>query len=255
MIFFITYVKITCEKRKIMKPIIGIISTPYLDKDNDKNFIVNYDIYNWILKSGGTPIAILPSNIDDVFRKKNRHLNELNDSELNELIRILDMCDGIVKPGGVAIYPYHKVIYNYAVARNVPYLGICAGMQLMVKAYDNNNKLKNIPVNHQINNLNEHYIWIYSDSLLEKILQKRTTCVNTRHKYCVHDLTKFKITATTNDGVIEAIENPICDYHLGLQWHPEIYDFNHDDSTKIFDSFIDKCTDHSKQKVFKKTIY
>ena len=59
----------------------------------------------------------------------------------------------------------------------------------------------------------------------------------------------------TAGNPIEAIENPRCDYNLGLQWHPELFDFDHEDSINIFDSFIEKSSNHDKQKVYKKTIY
>lgn len=238
-----------------MKPIIGIVSTPYPDKDGDKMFCIDYNIYNWIVKSGGTPLAIMPPNIDNVFEKRYRELNSLSGKEIDELIRVLDMCDGIIKPGGNTIQSFHKTIYNYTVVRNVPYLGICNGMQLMAKAYDNDFNLIKTPVNHNIIDINAHYIWISEKSLLRKIVKKNKILVSSRHKYCVHDLKKLNISAIDDNGVIEAIENPRCDYNLGLQWHPEIFDFNHEDSVNIFDSFIEKSSNHDKQKVYKKTIY
>lgn len=241
-----------------MKPVIGIVSTPYLDKDGDKMFCVDYNVSNWIVKSGGVPLAITPTNIDNVFNKRYRELNSLSGTEIDELIRILDMCDGIVKPGGNSIQAFHKVIYNYTIIRNVPYLGICNGMQLMVKSYDKSNGLVRTPVNHNISNINAHYVWINQSSLLGKIINKKTILVSSRHNYCVKNLEGFndlKVSATDNIGVIEAIENPRCDYNLGLQWHPELFDFDHEDSINIFDSFIEKSSNHDKQKVYKKTIY
>ncbi len=238
-----------------MKPIIGIVSTPYLDKDGDKMFCVDYNVYNWIVKSGGTPLTIMPTNIDDIYEKRYRELNYLSGKEIDELVRVLDMCDGIIKPGGTSIQTFHKAIYNYTVIRNMPYLGICNGMQLMVKAYDNDTNLVKTPVNHNISNVNAHYIWISEKSLLRQIVNKRTMLVSSRHNYCVHDLKNLRITATDEFGVIEAVENPICDYNIGLQWHPEVFDFDHEDSVNIFNSFIEASSNHDKQKVYKKTIY
>lgn len=56
-----------------MKPVIGIVSTPYLDKDGDKMFCVDYNVYNLIVKSGGIPLTIMPTNIDDIYNKKYRN--------------------------------------------------------------------------------------------------------------------------------------------------------------------------------------
>ena len=39
------------------------------------------------------------------------------------------------------------------------------------------------------------------------------------------------------DNIIEAIENPNCDFNIGVQWHPEYLDDLN--SKKIFDCFIE----------------
>lgn len=237
-----------------MKPIIGIVSTPYPDKDNDKMFCIDYNVYNWIVKSGGTPLAIMPTNLDEMFEKTYRELNNLSEIEMNELIRTLDMCDGIVKPGGLSIHPYHKFIYNYTVERNIPYLGICNGMQLMVKTYDNDEELQqiNTEINHRSPDLNAHKIIINNSSLLYEILCKDYTFVNSKHRYAVANLQKLYVSACATDGTIEAVENERCNFNLGVQWHPELFDFNHDDSINLFGSFIEASTAHDFQKVYRK---
>lgn len=237
-----------------MKPIIGIVSTPYLDKDNDKMFCIDYNVYNWVVKSGGTPIAIMPTNLDKMFEKRYRELNNLTTDETRELVRTLDMCDGIIKPGGLSIHPYHKFIYNYSVVRNMPYLGICNGMQLMAKAYDNDETLKqiNTDINHRCDGLNAHEIIIDNSSLLYQILGKEETVVNSKHRYAINELRKLYVSACAPDGTIEAVENERCSFNLGVQWHPELFDDNHEDSVNLFGSFIEAAQKKDFQKVYRK---
>jgi putative glutamine amidotransferase len=49
------------------------------------------------------------------------------------------------------------------------------------------------------------------------------TChVNSRHHQSVKDVAKgFEVTATSPDGVIEAMEKPGVPYCIAVQWHPE----------------------------------
>ena len=238
-----------------MKPIIGIISTPSFDNDGGKMFCTDSKVNNWVIRCGGIPLSIMPTNIDDFFNKKYQELNKLSKKEVEDLVKILDMCDGIIKPGGTSIQPFHKIIYNYTVTKNIPYLGICNGMQLMVKAYDNDDELTKTPTNHYIKKVDAHNVHIEEGTLLNKILNKDVILVSSRHNYCVHTLNKLKISGMSDDGVIEAIENAKCKFNIGLQWHPELFDFDNEDSLNIFNSFIKEATAYNKQKVCKKTIY
>lgn len=49
----------------------------------------------------------------------------------------------------------------------------------------------------------------------------------------------FKVSATTQDGVIEAIENEDGLY-IGVQWHPEEMIFNTEKMNMLFENLIIK---------------
>lgn len=233
-----------------MKPIIGILSTPYEDKDGDKTFDVSYEINNWIIRSGGVPILILPPNEDDFYNKKYDRLNKLSKEELLDLKAVLNMCSGIIKPGGFSIQQYHKEAYKYTIEKDIPYLGICNGMQLMAEVIEKNNKIQQIHtnINHKVKCLNAHKIYIASNSLLNRILEKDITVVNSRHSYCINNTSCLKIAAKASDGTIEALENPNCKFNIGVQWHPESFNYDRFDSKNIFDSFIKAANDYQKVK-------
>jgi len=230
-----------------MKPIIGIVEWPYFDKDDDQIFEVPVAISNKIIKHGGIPLGIFPP-IQADFASKN--IKEIDFKERYDLYRLLGKCDAIIKPGAIRIYNYERLIYDYAVCMDMPFLGICAGMQLMahfdkLKIEDNIKNHSNI--NHYLKPANTyaHKIIIDKDSMLFKILGKEQILVNSKHHYHVKDSGKLKISALSEDGYIEAIENKKARFQLGVQWHPELLDDMY--SEAIFDSLIEHAKVFSKR--------
>ena len=53
-----------------MKPIIGIVEWPYVDKDGDLIYEVVNPIVEKISKYGGIPIGIFPTQVEDFQNKK-----------------------------------------------------------------------------------------------------------------------------------------------------------------------------------------
>ena len=63
--------------------------------------------------------------------------------------------------------------------------------------------------------------------------------VNSYHHEGIKDLAEgLSVSATSDDGLIEAIENPYYPYMLGVQWHPELSYENNKYSKKIFKDFV-----------------
>ena len=226
-----------------MKPIIGVVEWPYLDKDNDSIFEVPTSICNKIVEHGGIPIGIFPTISADFT---SREIPELETSEIYDMQRMISKCDAIIKPGAIRIYNYERLIYDYAVCQDMPFLGICAGMQLMAhygRPRIENNVRNLSQVNHKQAETYAHGISIETDSLLYKILRKRMILVNSKHNYHIQDSGLLKTTAHSLDGYIEAIENPRCTFQLGLQWHPEL--IKDENSDKIFDAFIESAKQYT----------
>lgn len=188
-----------------IKPIIGVVEWPYNDIDGDNIYEINREIINKIVECGGIPIGIFPSSD-------------------------LSIVDGIIKPGAYKIYESDRNIYNYCVENDIPYLGICCGMQLMT-----NNSFKKV-MNHK-NSF--HYINIEKNTLLHDILNTDRIMVNSKHNYCITNLDGFIPCAYADDGVIEAIYKKDNKFILGVQWHPELE--NNEFSSKIFTKFIENA--------------
>lgn len=131
------------------------------------------------------------------------------------------LMDGLVAPGGDNVSDFDRKVFDYAINNDIPYLGICLGMQVM----GNLDKVDN-------HYLHQHFVNIKKDSLLYKIYKKDKISVNSRHHEKVIN-TNYNVCAISDDGVIEGIEVKDKKFILGVQWHPE----DLSDSV-LFDYFI-----------------
>ncbi len=86
-----------------------------------------------------------------------------------------------------------------------------------------------------------HQIKIAKESLLYDILRKEELWVNSFHHQVIKDMPKgFKVTGTSTDGIIEAIEYENPEYFfLSVQWHPEMMAARgNEDMLKLFKRLI-----------------
>ncbi|MBQ2409420.1 MAG: gamma-glutamyl-gamma-aminobutyrate hydrolase family protein [Bacilli bacterium] len=218
-----------------MKPIIGIVEWPYKDKDGDYIYEVFKGIIDKVNKCGGIPVGLFPSQSIDYYNSKICDIPNLSIDELKDMRKSLSICDAIIKPGALRIYGYERYIYNYALEKDIPYLGICAGMQLMA----NTENIKN-----DTNHFQDHYIKILENTLLSEIIGEKEILVNSRHNYHIKNSGENSVCALSNDGIIEAIYNKNKKFHLGVQWHPELLEC--ENSYKIFRKLI-KNAEKSKK--------
>lgn len=229
------------------KPIIGIVEWPYFDKDDDKIYEVVNEMVEKVSLSGGIPIGIFPTQIEKFQLKKLDEILELTGIEKQDLNESLNMCDAIIKPGALKIYGFERYIYDYAFCKDVPYLGVCAGMQMMSNSINIKNEDKGI--NHRSSDIYAHKIKILRDSILYEILDQDEIMVNSRHSYHISDPGINSVSAYSEDGIIEAIENRSKQFQIGLQWHPET--INDDNSIKIFDRLIEESNIYKCKKKLK----
>lgn len=231
----------------MIRPIIGIVGRSDISSE-DYNIICCFEsVRRSIIKKGGIPFLILPNQDIDYEISKPKDIDRLTLNQKDDLKRIVDLCDGIVMPGTYKLFEYDKFIYEYALTKDIPILGICGGMQLM-GLVDNDREPKEILLknNTDIKHFQKgikyvHDINIVDHTLLSKILNKKEIKINSRHNYYIDKVNKLKICAYSEDGLIEAVEIQDKKFVLGIQWHPESmleYDL---DANKIFDAFILSC--------------
>ena len=199
--------------------------------------------YLSVVKAGGTPVAIPPHN------------------DKEALVTLLETLDGILFSGGGDINPLllgeeplpqlHSVcpkrdeaelfLAREAFHRQIPMLGICRGIQVMAAALDGKvfqdiyvqgegAKIKHsqdMP-RHNVS----HTVTIEEGSMLQSIFgNKQTLPVNSFHHQAVSNPgPHLKVSALSPDGIIEAVESSEHKALLGIQWHPECFILNHDES-------------------------
>lgn len=222
------------------KPIIGIVGRVFLKEDDN---VFTHDAYRVaVIESGGIPLLILPPYSQKIMNVT-PFAYDLNSEEKNNLLSILCMCDGFLFPGGAEWYGFDEFIFEYACERNIPVLGICLGMQMMackkyfsLKCSDFTAKIESNINHYQLKN-QVHSVSL-KKSKLKQIIQAESIVVNSRHHDQIHIQDYFIVSATSADGVIEAIEFPDKKFIIGVEWHPEDLFFDDLYSQKLFQAFI-----------------
>lgn len=144
--------------------------------------------------------------------------------------------DCIICQGGDDYNDFDLEVIKYCYDNNIPLLGICLGMQTMSILF--NGKLEDLNnLNHKSKEKYVHNVNINKDSKLYQILKSDKIMVNSRHKSYITK-TDLKISAISEDGIIEAIEDSSKKFFIGVQWHPEnMVEYNNIEE-KIFAYFL-----------------
>lgn len=221
------------------KPLIGIIARCELSETKMNLNVVHEAERIAILKSGGIPILLLPPQLVEYNNEVPREMKRLSDEEKALLQTQIDMCDGILMPGGDKMYEYDRYVTEYVLQSKKPLLGICMGMQLMC-TYNKEIilEINNSKICHFSKNQKAHIVYVKEHSKLRQICKKDRFVVNSRHHRHVVDANGFLVVARTEDGVIEAIEGDGDVFQLGVQWHPELDYEQNEESRQIFQAFI-----------------
>jgi len=226
------------------KPIIGIIGRYNFSESKDDIIRVGDTYRRAVIMSGGIPVMILPTQDLTYSLDKNVEIPKMNSEEKQDFIQQLEMCDGIIVPGGSRIFEYDKLACEYALEKNIPLLGICLGMQTMgavdcepekvVRLIDNG-------VNHKSTDKFVHDVCVKEDSKLYSLVKNNKFKVNSIHKCNVTATNNADIVAYSEDKIIEAIEFKNKKFAIGLQWHPEKIMDESVEARRLFEAFIEVC--------------
>lgn len=202
-----------------MKPVIGIINREEILPSGNKIKYQYQKIIEKITESNGIPIGIEPTM--DIIKRVN----------------------GIILQGGDIFNEKELDIVRYAYENNIPFLGICLGMQIMgIATCGHEIKIKN----HMKPKTDKaHEVYIKKDTKIYKILKKNKITVNSRHNYQIKNTT-LSISGYSNDNIIEIIEDKNKNFFIGIQWHPE--SLNNIDTKKIFNYFIEKASEYDPKR-------
>jgi putative glutamine amidotransferase len=132
---------------------------------------------------------------------------------------------------------YEVALVKAAIARDLPIFGICRGIQLLNVALGGS-LVQDIPAQ-VVQHLDHHpggapsmighYVEVTAGTTLAALLdgeiERDGFCaVNSRHHQALKKVADgLKVTASSVDGVIEAVERPASRFCVAVQWHPESF--------------------------------
>lgn len=242
-----------------MKPVILITNNYAVDPNNfgvGRYIRVKENFVNAILKAGGVPILSAHGDADTYAR----------------------IADGVMFTGGSDINPVHygekpyKEGLSYIDERDEmeiaicksfyelkkPMLGVCRGIQTINVALGGT-LVQDIPTMVELSahkqslfpDKSAHYVRSTEGSAMRKLFGEEFI-VNTHHHQSVRDCAPgFRVTAVTDEGVIEAIEHESLPI-IGTQWHPERMigeeNFEMENMMPLFEYFVELCRKQAEGK-------
>lgn len=218
--------------------------------------------YESVMQAGGIPLVLPP----------------LADEET--LLSLLDRVDAIVFSGGGDLNPLyineepspalHSIcpqrdemelqLVRLAYNRQLPMLGICRGIQMMVAALggtlyqDLPSQYHDAPLIKHSQQLAREYashtVTIDPESQLHRLMQADQLAVNSFHHQAVCEAgSHLRIVARAVDGVVEAVESTEYKPIMGVQWHPECFITRGDRSMMpLFEWLVDEARLFSQAK-------
>jgi gamma-glutamyl-gamma-aminobutyrate hydrolase PuuD len=148
----------------------------------------------------------------------------------------LDLCDGVLLSGSDAgvVVPELRAdietrLISKALARGLPILGICHGMQALGQALggailrDDPALLSPVSPHmpHAVPASAAHDVTFAPGSMLAGVAGVAAAPVNSLHRHRLHGAGRYRVSARAPDGVIEGIESAETPFCIGVQWHPE----------------------------------
>jgi putative glutamine amidotransferase len=215
--------------------------------------VIGHTYTDAVLRAGGLPVVLTPVPDEDVAS-------------------IVERVDGLLLSGGGDIEPrrygesphptvrrtnaardeFEIALTRAALARHLPVLAICRGLQIVNVALGGT-LIQDIPsalgsidhtvIGHAVYDGHQP-VTVESNSLIAKATGETDLMVNSIHHQAVKDIAPgFRAVAWANDGVVEGIEYEDERWPLlAVQWHPEYLSGNSDEpSHRLFEGFVDSA--------------
>ena len=211
---------------------------------------------------GVTPCSRVDDYVESVKRAGGEPVVLAND---DDPAAVLDRVDGVLLTGGLDVDPrlydeaphptteaaperdrFEIPLARAAIARDVPLLAICRGIQVLNVAAGGS-LIQDIPsaiqskLNHSVDTPKDHLahnVRVVHGTVLADLLETEQRTVNSRHHQAVGVVANdFVVSAESADGIVEAIEKPDATFCLGVQWHPENF-WKTGEFANLFESFV-----------------
>lgn len=229
--------------------LIGLSSTSIAITDELQGVTASSHYTDGILKAGGLPV-ILPYGYN-----------------ADQVDSLCDRLDGLVLTGGEDVNPsfygedplpgigsvnperddFEFRLVRGMMERKKPILGICRGIQVLNvimggSLYQDLSRQIRGAISHRQKGPRwylSHRVAVEEGTKLHQIVGTKELWVNSFHHQSIKDLAPgFIISASTSDGMIEAIEHPKYPFLIGVQWHPENLWQKNESAYLLFEAFV-----------------
>ncbi len=234
------------ERSVMERPVIGI---PCKVREHDEKDLwhrmeVVDEIRYHVISHGGIAIMLMPSELTYDFNKSDLGDDTvLTEREIEDLHRQVDLCDGIILQGGDYSCSYEVEIAKYALEKDIPLMGICAGFNNILRALGSNVYEDETKAHSRYDRDYRHRIRIEKDNLLHEIIGADSYMVNSLHTM-IADVGRVepfgKIDACSSDGLVECFEVPGKKFALAIKWHPEIMN-GEEYVDRLFERYMEAC--------------
>ena len=167
----------------------------------------------------------------------------LSESEIADLHQQVDLCDGIILQGGDYSCSYEVEIARYAMEKDIPLIGICAGFNNILRALGSNIYEDESKAHSVYDRDYRHDISVVRNTILYELVGGEKFKVNSLHTM-IADKERVepyaKIDAYSYDGLVECFEVPDKKFVLAIKWHPELM-MDEVYVDKLFSRYIDLC--------------
>ena len=245
------------------KPIIGITPSPSSDQFDHGTFnrwALSRNYSEAVEAAGGIPVILPPQD--------------------GNVSALLDVLDGVLLSGGGDIRPsvygddtVHPTTYGIndardefelalareAIARDIPVLCICRGIQVLNVALggtliqdvadqysdqiEHRQQKNEIPADQP-----SHTVSVEPDSLLAKVYGTLKIETNSFHHQALKDVSpQLRVVGHAPDETVEAVEHPGCSWLLAVQWHPEMMFRAHDEHLRPFQGLVNAAVARIEQ--------
>ena len=215
---------------------------------------VSLGYINGILEAGGIPV-ILPFTDDPLY-----------------LEEVVELYDGFLIPGGHDVSPatyghrpcehtdepckdrdiMENTLVPLIVAADKPLLGICRGHQVINVALGGT-LIQDVATSYPTNTNHEqqppfdqpvHTVTVKPGTKLAHLLGETTITVNSIHHQAIDRVAEdLVVSASSDDGMIEAVEIPNKRFVVGVQWHPEHLWQQSEVHHRLFKGLVQACKD------------
>ena len=239
-------------------PLIGI-SANYREGDSciENSYALS------ILEAGGVPVLIPVCTDIEILREMVKRLDGLlltGGGDINPLFAKEDPIPQL-QEYNIIRDQYDFTLVKLATDRCIPIFGICRGHQVINLAFGGNNyqdiySQRQTPTLKHSQSVSREYgshtVLIEKESQLFNIMGTDSLVVNSFHHQAIKDVAPgFHVSATSPDGIIEAMEGRPAYPIFSVQWHPEKMAVRPDQQMqRLFHYFVNEAKLFARAKNF-----